>query len=305
MATAYRAIIALALALFIGAPALASVPAPAPQAVATFNVGSLHVQQYGSGAKSIVFIPGLTCGPQEWSGEIAHLAPHYTIYALTLPGFDGQPAIAGPLFATVTTDFWKLLDAKNIVKPYVIGHSLGGTIGFMLATQHPDRLGGIIALDGLPIYPTNIFSTPDKIKAMADATAASMAGESQAAFAKFEHDQSLPYLVTAPSDVDAIIAYAGKADPKATAAWFREDLLLDLRPDLAKANVPIVLLAPYDATLEGKYLPTIDAKHDFYASILKGAPNASVVMIPNSRHFAMYDQPAETSAAVDAFLAAH
>src|SRR5579872_486295 len=120
----------------------AAVPPPLPAPVATFNVGSLHVQQYGGGPRSLIFIPGLTCGPWEWSGQIARLSSQYTIYALTLPGFDGQPPISGPLFDTTTADFWRLLQSKNIVKPIVIGHSLGGTMGFMLATQHPELLGG-------------------------------------------------------------------------------------------------------------------------------------------------------------------
>jgi len=306
MQTPFRsAIAALALALFVTAPAFASVPPPLPAATATFDVGSLHVQQFGSGAKSLIFIPGLTCGPWEWSGEIARLAPHYTIYALTLPGFDGRPSVDAPLFPRVTADIWTLIEQKHIDRPIVIGHSLGGTTGFMLATQHPERLGGVIALDGLPIYPTDVFSTPDKIAAMADAAAAKMAAIPQARFAAYEKSGSIPYLVTAPADVDAIATLAGTSDPKAAAQWFKEDVELDLRPQLAKATVPIVLLAPYDGALEGTYLPTAAAKRSFYAEIVKNAPNASVVVIPNARHFAMYDQPKAVSDAIDAFLAAH
>ena len=306
MQTPFRsAIAALALALFVTAPAFATVPPPLPAATATFDVGSLHVQQFGSGAKSLIFIPGLTCGPWEWSGEIARLAPHYTIYALTLPGFDGRPSVDAPLFPRVTADIWTLIEQKHIDRPIVIGHSLGGTTGFMLATQHPERLGGVIALDGLPIYPTDVFSTPDKIAAMADAAAAKMAAIPQARFAAYEKSGSIPYLVTAPADVDAIATLAGTSDPKAAAQWFKEDVELDLRPQLAKATVPIVLLAPYDGALEGTYLPTAAAKRSFYAEIVKNAPNASVVVIPNARHFAMYDQPKAVSDAIDAFLAAH
>ena len=299
------AIVALALAFFASAPAFAAIPPPLPAASATFDVGSLHVQQFGSGSRSLIFIPGLTCGPWEWSGEIARLAPHYTIYALTLPGFDGRPAIAGRLFTTVTADFWKLLAQKQIAKPIVIGHSLGATTGFMLATQHPERLGGVVALDGLPIFPTNIFSTPAALKPQIEAGAAQMAAVKQADFAAYEKTGSLPYLVTAPSDVEAIARLAGKSDPKASARWFEEDMLLDLRPDLAKATVPIVLLAPYDFALEGKYAPTADAKKAFYAGIVKNAPNVTIVTIPSARHFAMYDQPKATSDAIDAFLATH
>jgi pimeloyl-ACP methyl ester carboxylesterase len=305
MVLARRAVVALLLALVAAAPAFATVPPPLPTAAATFDVGSIHVQQFGSGARSLIFIPGLTCGPWEWSGEIARLAPHYTIYALTLPGFDGQPSVDAPLFPRVTADIWTLIAQKHIAKPIVIGHSLGGTTGFMLATQHADRLGGVIALDGLPIYPTDVFSTPDKIAAMADAAAAKMAAIPQAQFAAYEKTGSMPYLVTAPADVDAIATLAGKSDPKAAGQWFKEDMELDLRPQLVAATLPILLLAPYDAALEGKYLPTAAAKQAFYAGIVKNAPNASVVVIPNARHFAMYDQPKATSDAIDAFLAAH
>jgi pimeloyl-ACP methyl ester carboxylesterase len=286
----------------LAAPSRAAVPVSAPAAAATFQVGSLHVTQYGSGSQSLIFIPGLTCGPWEWSGQIAHLAPAYTIYALTLPGFDGQPAIKGPLFETATADFWKLLAQKNILKPIVIGHSLGGTMAFMLATQHPELLAGVISLDGLPIYPTNVFSTPDQIRAQADAAATAIAGATPAQFEQVEKTQVLPGLITAQSDLDAVAPLVAKSDPVATAAWLKGDLLLDLRPQLANANVPILLIAPYDATLEGKYAPNAAAKQQFYASLVKNAPHANVVTIANSRHFAMYDQPQAVNAAIDAFL---
>jgi pimeloyl-ACP methyl ester carboxylesterase len=297
------ALATLVLVLAIAAPAAASIPPPAPTPVTTFDVGSLHVQQYGSGAKSLIFIPGLTCGPWEWSGQIAHFASTYTVYALTLPGFDGQPTISTPLFATTSADFWKLLDQKHIVKPVVIGHSLGGTMGFLLATQHADRLGGVVALDGLPIYPTNVFTTPDKVQAMAAQYETVMAKSTPAQFENVELTSVLPGLMTSPSDVAAVAPLVGKSDPAASGKWFYEDLTMDLRPQLPQANVPIELIAPYDYTLEGKYAPTMANKHDFYAGIIKGAPNAKVVMIDKSRHFAMYDQPQAVTDAITQFLA--
>ncbi|HEY5257532.1 MAG TPA: alpha/beta hydrolase [Candidatus Baltobacteraceae bacterium] len=303
LARTTRAVATVAIALALAAPVAASIPPPAPAPTATFNVGSLHVTQYGSGAQTLIFIPGLTCGPWEWSGEIAHYAPNYTIYALTLPGFDGQAPIAGPLFQTTTADFWKLLEQKRIDKPVVIGHSLGGTMGFMLATQHPERLRGVIALDGLPIYPTDVMMTPDQVKTMAAGASAAMQKMTPAQFAATERTTSLPYMITAQSDIDAVAPLAARSDPGATARWFYEDLTLDLRPQLHLADVPILLIAPYDATLEGKYLPTPAAKRDFYAGIVKGAPNATVVTIDHSRHFAMYDQPQALDEAIAQFLA--
>lgn len=295
--------VALLLAFF-PVSAKAAVPPPAPTPVATFQVGSLHVTQYGSGSQALIFIPGLTCGPWAWSGQIAHFAPRYTVYALTLPGFDGQPSISGPLFQTATADFWRFLDQKSITKPIVIGHSLGGTMAFMLATQHPERLAAVISLDGLPIYPASVFMPAASVKAMAARQAARMATMTPAQFAEVQRTIVLPYLVTSPQDVDAIAPLAAKSDPAATGRWFEEDLTLDLRPSLVQANVPILLLAPYDATVDAQYhLSTADAKRAFYASIVKGAPHVTVTIIPNSRHFAMYDQPQAVTDAIAAFIA--
>lgn len=300
-----RALIsAIVFAALLPATARAAVPPPLPSPVATFDVGSLHVQQFGSGPKALIFIPGLTCGPWEWSGQIAHFSSQYTIYALTLPGFDGQRAIAGPLFATTTADFWKLLQTKSIVKPIVIGHSLGGTMGFMLATQHPELLGGVIALDGLPILPGVNFMSVQQRAQTAAQMQAQISKETQAQFAAYERTKSIPDMVTSHTDSDAIAALSGRSDPAATGRWLAEDMTLDLRPQLPKANVPILLIAPFDVSVDGQYRMTKpDDKRAYYQSLVAGAPNLQIDMIDHSRHFAMYDQPQAVTDDIAAFLA--
>ncbi len=294
----------VSLAALFTVPALAAVPPPAPPPVATFDVGSLHIAQYGAGPKTLIFIPGLACGPWEWSGAIAHFAPSYTVYALTLPGFDGQPPIPGPLFSTTTADFWTFLQEKHIVKPVVIGHSLGGTMGFMLAEQHPELLGGVIALDGLPILPGFDFMTLAQRQAIANRTQAQLARDTETQFVAFEKSTAVPPLVTSPSDANAIAALAGRSDPAETGRWLSEDMLLDLRPTLSKATVPVLLIAPFDASVDGRFhMATPEAKRAYYQSLVSGAPDLQIVMVDHSRHFAMYDQPQAVTGAIARFLA--
>lgn len=276
---------------------------PLPQIAQTYQAGSVRVDRYGSGKNAVVLIPGLTCGPWEFSREIALLQKQYTVYALTLPGFDGQKAISGQLFSTASADIWTFLDTQHVRRPVVIGHSLGGTLGLLLATQHPDRLRGVIAIDGLPVFPGAESKTPAEREAAGAQMRGMMANASTpAAFEFAEKSYVLPYLVTGKDDAAAIAKLVAKSDPNASGDWMAQDYEQDLRPSLASANVPILEIAPYDAALDGKQFPTAAAKQAYYAGLLAKAPDAKVEMAASSRHFIMYDQPALLDADLTAQL---
>ncbi len=267
--------------LWLNAPARASVPPPLAAPHASLQNGSLHVDVYGTAGKpALIFIPGLTCGPWEWAGEIERLSPHYTIYALTLPGFDGRPAIAGDLFASVSADFWTLLASQKIQRPIVIGHSLGGTLAIMLAEQHSERLRAVIAVDGMPVFPGFDTFTPAQREAAAQQFQA-MAGDPAAA---------LPMLITSPADVAAIAPLARKSDPKAVGAWAAQDIVLDLRPNLQRITVPLLEIEPGAA------------QKAYYESLLAGDSTARVASIEGSRHFIMYDQPQALHETISQFI---
>lgn len=269
--------------LWFSAPASASVPAALPPASASFNSGSVHVDVYGTpGKPAMIFIPGLVCGPWEWAGEIERFSPDYTIYALTLPGFNGQATIQGDLFGKTSADFWSLLQSRNIDKPILIGHSLGGTLAFMLAEQHPDRLRAIVAVDGMPVLPGTEQLTAAQRQIAAQRFAA-MTGDPAAA---------LPMMITSPADVAAITPLARKSDPKAVGAWAGQDVQLDLRPQLSSITVPVLEIEPGAQT------------KPYYESLLSGATTVKVEPIENTRHFIMYDQPQALHAAIAQFVQA-
>ena len=281
----------------IAAVALPSLPQPS----ASFDSGMLHVDRYGSGTKAIVFIPGLGCGPWSWAEQIHRFSAAYTVYAITLPGFDGRTFTAqSDLFTTFDRDFWSFAQTQHLNRPVVIGHSLGGTLGFLLAESHPERLSGVIALDGLPVFPTLAQST----QTQRDAAAAQLAG----AIAHQSHDQLVAYQISYMKQIgtvndafDAPLAdLVGKSDPRAIAAWAQADLSTDLRPALAKANVRILELVPY--AQPNPY--SKDQTLAFYRMLVSAAPRADVVAIDSARHFAMLDQPQGVDDAITRFLSA-
>jgi pimeloyl-ACP methyl ester carboxylesterase len=304
---------ALSLASIV--PAVAATPAAtaalpaAPAATSSFDAGTLHVDVYGRGPKNVVLVPGLGSGPWAWYGTIAALTAgggdaRYTIYALTLPGFDGRPATAKtPLFDAFAADFWAMLDAKHVTEPVVIGHSLGGTLAIALAEQHPERLAGIVAVDGLPVFPLLSTATPQKRTAIAAQMAATYAAMTPAAELAGEKSYMASIGTDKPELVDPTAALEATSDPKALAAWVQADLDADLRPNLNRITIPFVEIMPYEpADAKPPMNYTQDQVQAFYQSLIAGAPKATVVVIAPSRHFAMLDQPDAFYAALKRFL---
>jgi pimeloyl-ACP methyl ester carboxylesterase len=302
------AVVALAFALGLAAvrAAGASTLPAAPTPAESFDVGTLHVDRYGSGPRTLILIPGLSCGPWEWYGTIAHEAPNSTIYALTLPGFDGLAASKQkPLIAAFVTNFAALLDARKIVKPTVVGHSLGGTLAIILGETYPSRLHAIVAVDGLPVFPT--MSTFSAAQRMAGAMqmAEPLVNLTPAQFLAGNEQFMSSFGIADATLVEPTAQLLSESDPAAAASWLMEDVSGDWRPALREVTIPLVEIMPYYAP--DHVAPPLNFSQDqtqaFYASLLAGAPKLTILAIPGARHFAMLDQPALFATALDQALA--
>jgi pimeloyl-ACP methyl ester carboxylesterase len=103
-----------------------------------------------------------------------------------------------------------------------------------------------------------------------------------------------------PELVEPTAKLEARSDPKAVAAWTREDLTSDLRPGLAKISVPFLEVMPYDPKGGSPY--TQEQTVAFYKSILAGAKKATVVVVSPSAHFVMLDEPEMFYKTVKRFL---
>jgi pimeloyl-ACP methyl ester carboxylesterase len=60
-----------------------------------------------------------------------------------------EVAVAGATFETARNALQQLIATRKLDKPVLIGHSMGGA----LASGSPDLVGGVVAVDGLPVLP--------------------------------------------------------------------------------------------------------------------------------------------------------
>ncbi|WP_350016128.1 alpha/beta hydrolase [Rhodanobacter sp. IGA1.0] len=268
--------------------------------------GTLKVERHGDHGRAVILIPGLQGGPWVWQRTIEQLQKDHVVYAVTLAGFDGMPAPAdgGELFDRADASLEQLIEQRKIDRPVLVGHSLGGTLALRFAGEHPELISGVVAVDGLPIFPGMERVGAEQRKAMA----AQMQQQMSAATPEQFQAQSLGYMqkigVIDPQLAARYAPMNARSDIKASAQYMAEDLAFDGRAALKNANVPILEISPYNAPdfSQPPMMMSEAQKTAYYQSLLADAPKAKVVSISPSRHFVMLDQPARFQQALGAFL---
>lgn len=302
---------ALALAgATVAAPVLAQAPAaPAASRFAAyikpaeqFESGALLVERHGARGRPVILIPGLASGPWVWQQTIQQFKDNYTVYVVTLPGFDGRPAPSGAPFEGARAALRDLIAQRKLDKPVLVGHSLGGTLALAVAEDLGGRIGGVVAIDGLPVFPGTENMPPEQRPQAAVNVRTRMAEARPEAFA----DQQRQYMrgqgVLDIGKADDITPLLLRSDREAVGAYVADLLALDLRPDLEKITAPVLVIAPYyeyDAMQDGM---SMAAKVEHYRSLLEGAPSVEVAPIAPARHFVMIDQPLALAGQLKRFL---
>ena len=266
-----------------------------------FEVGATLVERHGQGKLPVIVIPGLASGPWAWQDAVIALKKEYTVYVLTLPGFDGRPAVEGKGFGAAQESLLELIVSRKLERPVLIGHSMGGTMSLGFAAQHPEMVRAVVTLDGLPLFP----GTEDWDLARRGAVSKAIAGRKSGSPAQFAAEQQQFMRGTGVIDMaraDELAKLTAKSDPAAVMRYAGDVMTMDLRPVLPKITAPVLVLSPYAPVDAEQQKMTQEAKTAYYTALMEGTPNVKVVSIAPARHFAMLDQPQLVNDAIGAFL---
>ena len=113
-------------------------------------MGTMGYTDEGSGPP-IVLVHGLPGSHRDWR----YLAPclsDFRVVRLDMPGFGASLGCGqAPSFAERAQFILDAVDALELTRPLVLGHSMGGPVVAMAANQAPDRFSGIglVASPGL------------------------------------------------------------------------------------------------------------------------------------------------------------
>jgi pimeloyl-ACP methyl ester carboxylesterase len=285
----------------VGSMALLGACATSGPVRPAFSSDRLSIVTEGTGP-DVMLIHGLGSSREVWSG-LVKAVPGYRYHLVQLNGFAGTAPggnAAGEVIASAIAELARYIELSGLQRPAVIGHSMGGAITLGLAARH-DLVSKAIVVDMLP-YLGVLFgppgATPNSIRATADKLRdASLAADPAARQRTVETTIAG---MAAPSPLrDRALADALASDRSVTASAYRELIVTDLRPELARIRAPLLVL--YVKT-PGVPL-SVEQFDALYASSYAAVPAVRLKRIDDSLHFIMYDQPQRMANEVRVFLA--
>lgn len=238
---------------------------------ASINGIEVYYEIYGEGAPLILLHGGLGYGDY-WVNEVPELAKSYQVIVMDSRGhgrstFDEQPIS----YELMAEDVLGLMDHLNIDKADIVGWSDGGIIGLEIAIKHPERLNKVVAY-GANFDPTGVrldIGTNAYFNAYIEAASA-------------DYQQVSP----APQRWDEFLGNI--SNMWATEPNYTED-------QLKAITTPFLIL-------DGEKEEAIDLNQTKLMALL--IPGAELALMPDTGHFAMFEQPAEFLQIVTTYLAA-
>jgi N-formylmaleamate deformylase len=252
----------------------------------------------------ILLIPGATCSGDEWNETVARYKERYECHVFTLAGYAGTtPLPAPPYLSTITTQLKQYIADKSLHHVILIGHSIGGFLSLRLATEMKADLDKVLVVDALPFFagvynpnaPTT-FSTE-----LANETLAEYTKLDDKAF-KANQLKAAQFLCRDSTYWDMIATWGAASDRKTFAYTITEMMTNDMRSEVAKIRVPVLVLGAYCA-IPGYASYTRDGITRTYVDQYKACTTCTVhIAEDKTKHFVMYDNPEWYFAEADNFL---
>jgi len=255
----------------------------------------------GSGP-DLVLIPGLSSPRAVWDATAAKLKDDHRLHIVQVRGFgdaagpNAEGPVLDPMMHDIAAYIGQCITGAGRPAPAIIGHSLGGLTGLMLAAREPGTVGKLMVVDSLPFF--GMLFGPTATVAAVEPQAAAMR-TMLAARPNAEADERTLQIMSATDAGRAQVrAWTATADAKVAAQLMYDDMTTDLRPEIGAIAAPLTVLYPLDASA----MPG-DRVDSLYKGAFAAAKDATLKRIDGSRHFIMLDQPEAFARAVDAFLA--
>lgn len=233
----------------------------------------------GKGKQSLILIPGFACSGEVWTDTRGLLEKDYTCYTLTMAGFAGVAAQSNPSFSGWEKAVAAYIEKNKLVKPVIIGHSMGGGLAMAIAADYPELISKIIVVDALPCLAALMnpaFKTNEHNDCGPVVDKYSKIPDDQ--FYKIQK-QSIPQLLADTSKQELVVSWSVKSDRKTFAEMYCDFSNTDLREKISGIRCPALIL------LESYFVNFTPAINEQFRNL----KTANLQYSTKGLHFIMYD----------------
>jgi esterase len=122
----------------------------------TIELAGLPFRYWESGpstAQPIVLLHALGAGADDWLDTAMALSDRCRVIAVDQRRHGGSARPGSHSFELMCDDLARFIDNLGLVRPVLIGHSMGGTVAYLYAEAFPDSLRKLVIVDTPPPYP--------------------------------------------------------------------------------------------------------------------------------------------------------
>ena len=245
---------------------------------------SLNVEEQGNGEPALVFLHYWGGSLRTWNKVVSGLKNSFRCIAYDIRGWGGSDAASSYTVSDMATEAASLIRVLGLKKFILVGHSMGGKVAQLLASEHPAGLAGLILVAPAPPTPV-IF--PEEIRQQ----------QLHAYDNRESVIQTLGFLsarTPSPEILEQIVEDSLGASREAVLAWPTVALLEDISAELSKISVPTLILAGEEDHL--------DSVEQHRRKVLARIPNARLQVVTGSGHLVPIDEPEQLVQAIAQFV---
>jgi len=259
----------------------------------------------GNGAKTLLFVHGLSSNADAWSKNIEELSASYTCVALDLPGYGKSSKIktnyTPEFFAEVLNAFIDKMDLKHVI---LIGHSMGGQAAIKYSLMYPDDIEKLvlIAPAGIERFTEmegNLIKGAVLPEIIKNTSEEQIERNYQVNFYKMPDDANKMML-----DRKTIRnSYDFEEHCLAISSSVSGMLDMPVFDDLNKITLKtLVIFGENDMLIPNRYLHPQMTTHEIAESAKNEIQNCQVEFVKESGHFVQYEKPHEVNSIILRFL---
>lgn len=263
--------------IIIGLPlqALAGSDIHWPRTTVSADGVSIAYEVQGSGEPTLVFVHGWSCDSRYWRAQTDHFSGSHRVITIDLAGH-GHSGLQREVYsmAAFGADVRAVVEAEQVDRAVLIGHSMGGAVILAAAEDMPERITALIGVD--TFQDLGQILSPEEVEAFVAPLRADFIGNAQPFVASM-------FVESTDSDLrNWIIADMSSAPPEVAVSAMEQMFQFSGNPDVL-------------AALRDSEIPIFTINADLWPTNIEGnrelLPDFQAVILPGTDHFVHMAEP--------------